>query len=120
MEELTSVDGLSPLDQIRQAEAEITRRIIAAHEASECAITEARSQAALLKRQAHETGTRGGQIRYKEIIFKAEEEARSLVEYAHNQASSLQRKGQVCMEAAIQEAANIILGVKGGGSFDEP
>jgi vacuolar-type H+-ATPase subunit H len=114
-----SAAGLSPLDQIRQAEAEITRKIITAREGSESAIAEARAQAALLKKQAHESGTREGQIRFKEIVSRAEEEARAIVERAQNQAAELQWKGQTRMEAAIQETTSIVLGLKRGGKSNE-
>jgi vacuolar-type H+-ATPase subunit H len=112
--------GLSPLDQIRLAEAEVARQIVTAREAAEHAIIEAHAQAARLKKQAHETGIRDGQIRYKQTISNAEEEARTIVEQAHNQADGLRRKGQARMEMAIQEVTSIILGWKGGGKPDEP
>jgi vacuolar-type H+-ATPase subunit H len=111
--------GLSPLDQIRLAEAEITRKNVTAREASERTIAEARARATLLKKQAHETGTREGQIHFKEIVSKAEEEARAIVAHAHNQAAELGRKGQARMEVAIQEAICIVLGLNGGGSSNE-
>lgn len=114
MADQISANGLSPLDQIRLAEAEITRKIAVARETSERAAGEARAQAARLKKEAREAGSREGQIRYKEIVSKAEEEARGIVAHAHNQASELKRKGQVRMEAAIQEAIGIVLGLRGG------
>jgi len=114
-----SATGLSPLDQIRLAEAEITRKIVTAREGSERAIAEARAQAALLKKQAHDSGICEGQIRHKEIVSRAEEEARAIVEHAHNQADGLRRKGQTRMEAAIQETTSIVLGLKGGGKSNE-
>ena len=120
MNEPISTNELSPLDQIRLAEAEITRKVIAAREASERAMTDARTQSTALRRQAHEAGTRTGQIRYKEMVSRAEEEARTIVEHAHHQANELRRKGEARMEAAIQEASRIVLGLKGGGRPDEP
>lgn len=115
MDKPTSADGLSPLDQVRLVEAEITRKVIAARESSEQSAVNARTQAALLKKQAEEKGEREGQIRYKEAIDKAEEQAKVLVAQAQHEAEELRRKGQVRMERAIQEALNIVLGLKGGG-----
>src|SRR3972149_5007494 len=112
--------GLSPLDQIRLAEAEITRKIVAAREASARRAADARAQSTLLKKQAHDSGNREGQIRYKKIVSKAEEEAQTIVAHAHNQAEELRRKGQARMEAAIQEAIHVVLGLKGGGNSNEP
>ena len=114
MAEPTSTNGLSPLDQIRMVEAEITRRIIAARESSERHIADARAQAALIKKQARETGERAGQIRYKEIIARAEEQAKVILAQAHHEADNLSRKGQSRMERAIEEALDVVLGVEGG------
>ena len=115
----TFATELSPLDQIRLAEAEITRKIVTAREASERVIAEARTRATVLKKQAHESGSRAGRIRYKEIVSKAEEEARTIVQHAHNQADELRQNGQTRMDAAIQEALGIVLALKGGGRSDE-
>ena len=120
MTDQTSAAELSPLDQIRLVEAEITRKIVAAREASERRAADARAQSTLLKKQAHDSGDREGQIRYKEIVSKAEEEARTIVTHAHNQAEELRRKGQARMEAAIQGAIHVVLGLKGGGNSNEP
>lgn len=119
MSEPTPSNGLSPLDQIRLVEAEITRKVIAAREASERAVAEARLQANLLKKKAHESGTRAGQIRHKEMVSQAEEEARAMVAHAHQQAAELRQRGQARMDMAIHEATRIALGLKGNGATDE-
>lgn len=116
MADLTFASGLSPLDQIRLAESEVTRKIVTAREVSEHTIAETRVRAALLKKQGHEAGTRDGQIRYKQIISNAEEEARMIVEQARKQADGLRQKGQARMDMAIQEVISIILGLKGDGN----
>jgi vacuolar-type H+-ATPase subunit H len=119
MFEPTSADGLSPLDQIRLVEAEITRKIIAAHESSEHNAANARIQAALLKKQAEENGKREGQIRFKETIAKAEEQAEVIIAQAQHEADDLRENAQARMEQAVNEALNIVLGMKGGGKIDE-
>lgn len=119
MADLTFVTGLSPLDQIRLVEAEVARKIVAAREASEHAIAEARTQATLLRKQAHDSGKREGQIRSREIVSRAEEEACAIVRHAHNQADELRRSGQARMELAIQEVTSIVLCSKGGGKPNE-
>ena len=117
-ESFSSVE-LSPLDQIRLVEAEVTRKIVAAREASERSIADARGQAALIKKQAHDAGERKGQIRGKEIVAEAEEEAQALIVQAHNQAADLHHKGSIRMELAIQEAISTVLGLKGAGKISE-
>ncbi|MBI5842004.1 MAG: hypothetical protein HZB19_18105 [Chloroflexi bacterium] len=119
MADQISVAGLSPLDQIRLAEAEITRKIVTVREASERTVIDARAQSTLFKKQAQEAGNREGQIHCKGIVSKAEEEARTILVRAHNQAADLSRKGQARMEAAIQEAISIVLGLKEGGRSNE-
>lgn len=120
MADPTSVTELSPLDQIRLAEAEITRKVVTAREKSEVVVTEARAQIALIKKQAHESGTREGQIRNKKMVSRAEEEARTIVEHAHQLAADLRRSGQSRMNSAIQAAMAIVVGLKGEEWVDEP
>jgi vacuolar-type H+-ATPase subunit H len=120
MSQPTYADELSPLDQIRLVEAEITRKVAAAREASEHNAANARAQSVTLKKQAEEKGEREGQIRYKETIAKSEEQAQLIVAQAQNEADDLHRKGQARMEQAVSEALNIILGLKGGGESHEP
>jgi vacuolar-type H+-ATPase subunit H len=112
MHDSSSVSGLSPLDQIRLFEAEITRKIITTRQASERSLAEARAQAALIKKHAHESGEHEGQIRYKAILSEAEEEAQAIVGHAHNRAAELHQRGSARMELAIQEAIRIVLGLK--------
>ena len=119
MVEPTSADGLSPLDQVRLVEAEITRKVFAARESSERSAANARIQAALLKKQAEENGKREGQIRYKEMIAKAEEQAEVIIAQAQHEAEGLRENGHTLMEQAVNEALNIILGMQGGGKIDE-
>lgn len=119
MGEPISAQELSPLDQIRVVEAEITRKLVAAREASDRSIADARVQAALIKKQAHESGEQKGRIRYKEIVSEAEEEAQAIVVHAHNHAADLRRKGSTHMGAAVQEAIRCVLGVKGDATSNE-
>jgi vacuolar-type H+-ATPase subunit H len=119
MGESISANELSPLDQIRLVEAEINRKIVAAREASDRSVADARLQASLIKKQAHESGEHKGQIRYKEIVAETEEEAQTIVVLAHNHAEDLRQKGYARMGLAVQEVISTVLGVKGGGKSNE-
>lgn len=119
MPEPLTESELSPLDQIRMAEAEVTRMLIAARESSDRIVAEARGQASLLKKEARESGARQGQLQHKEIVLQAEEEARRIVEKAQEDASTLKRKGQTQMEEAIRDAMDVVLGLQGGGHPNE-
>jgi vacuolar-type H+-ATPase subunit H len=104
---------LSPLDQIRQTEAEITRKVAAAREAAEQVVVKARLDAAALKQQAREEGQREGQARCREITARAEEEAHALVVQAHAQADQLRRKGEALMDTAVRGVIELIIGQEG-------
>jgi vacuolar-type H+-ATPase subunit H len=105
---------LSPLDQIRQTEGEVTRKVAAAREAAEQILEKARQQAEILKHSAREAGTRQGESLYKTTIAKAEEEARALVAEAGFQAERLKRRGQQHMQSGINHAVNLVLGLDQG------
>ena len=105
---------LSPLDQIRLAEAEVTRRIAAAREDAKQIVREAKIQATHIKNQAYQAGHSEGQTRNMEIVSKAEEEAQTLITHAHHQAEALRRKGQRDIANAISHAINIVIGLEGG------
>lgn len=100
---------LSPLDQIRQTEAEVTRKIAAARKAAEQILEDARRQVAALKQEARDAGTREGDARYRAMISKAEEDARALVEEAQYQAKLLRRRGQRRMPVAVSSAVNFVI-----------
>jgi vacuolar-type H+-ATPase subunit H len=104
----------SPLDQIRQAEAENIRKIAAARESAEQVVVKARLDADLLKKQALEEGNREGQARYREILLRREEEAKALVVQAHSTAEKLRRKGEASMDIAVRSAVELIIGLEGG------
>jgi vacuolar-type H+-ATPase subunit H len=118
-EPLSSVE-LSPLDQIRLAEAEITRKTVAAREDLERSLTEARKQAARIKKDAHEAGTRAGKAQFKEIVSRAEEEAHAITAHAQHQVDNLRQKGSSRMKLAVEYAVSIVLGLKRNGEVYEP
>jgi vacuolar-type H+-ATPase subunit H len=101
---------LPPLDQIRKAEAEATRRVADARRIAEQAIANANSQAESLRTQAREAGQRDGQARYQEIIVKAEEEAETIIALARKQAGDLQFRGKLRMEVGASHVIKLILG----------
>jgi len=110
MAQSVNENELSPLDQIRQTEAEVTRRIAAAREAAELNVVKARTEATHLKNQAREAGNREGQIHYKEIITRAGEEAEAIINQARRRAEDMRRKGHQRMPIAVKQAMAIIIG----------
>ncbi len=102
---------LSPLDQIRQAEAEMNRQIAAARESAAAIVANARRQAEQTRRQAHEDGKREGLNRYREIVAQAEEEARAITAQANIRAQELHRAGQNRKEQGVRYAIDLIIGM---------
>lgn len=106
---------LSPLDQIRQTEADVTREAAVAREAATRSVAEAKNQVKANLCEARESGRQRGEIRYREIISRADEESQALVSRAHSMAERLQRMGQRRMSAAVREAVNLVIGQQDDG-----
>lgn len=100
---------LSPLEQIRFTEAEVAGAIAAARQAAERVVADAHSEAARLKREAHEQGTREGQAKFKAAVTQAEEEARIFLDDAHQRSRELRRQGQKWMKSGVEYAISIVL-----------
>jgi hypothetical protein len=107
--------NLSPLDQIRQTEADVLRKTAAARKTAEEILENARMQSEALKRDVHETGALQGQSRYKELISKADEEAQIIVKDALDLADKLHRTGQARMQSAVGFAVEFVVFVDSNG-----
>lgn len=104
-----SAIDLSPLDQIRQTEAEMTRMVAMAREHAEQILRDAHRQASAIKQEASQTGTQEGEARYRAIISKSEEESRAIVAEAKAQARRLRQRGQERMQTGVRLAINFII-----------
>jgi vacuolar-type H+-ATPase subunit H len=100
---------LSPLDQIRQTEAHVTRQVAAAREAAKQTVADMRNRVKETINEASKAGQREGQKRYKDIISDAEEEAQILIAHAYKKAEHLQRRGGQCLDKGICSAISIII-----------
>jgi vacuolar-type H+-ATPase subunit H len=101
---------LSPLDQIRMAEANAARKLALSRELAEIKITQARYQARVLVDEARESGKHEGQVQYAEIVSRAEEEAEGLVAEAQARVEALRREGELRMQAAVDQVIQTLLG----------
>lgn len=102
---------LSPLEQIQQVEAEVSRRIAAQREDAHRAELRAREQASVLLREAQAQGQCEGQAEYERQVAQATREAQALCEQARAQADHMRRTGDQCMESAVQLALAILTGM---------
>lgn len=100
---------LSPLDQIRQREADVTRRIAAARESAGRSIDRARRDATRIKHQAGEDGAREGKERYRAVLLQAKSEADAIVDQAHKLAEDIEQRGKRRLEEAVCQAVDIVI-----------
>ena len=100
----------SPLDQIRQAEAEITRRVAAARQAAEATAQKVQAQAEAIKRHARETGQCEGEAQYREIVSLAKEDAVAVIAQAQRRAEILRCQGDLCIDDIVCHAVEIVVG----------
>jgi vacuolar-type H+-ATPase subunit H len=107
-----SMVSLSPLDQIRFCEAEVTRRVAAARQSAEESLAGARSEAANLKKQAKARGLQRGQAQYEEVVSKAEENAQVIVAQARRRSEEMSQRGRRRIDEAVRRVASIIVGLE--------
>jgi len=100
----------SPLDQIRQVEAEVARGIAAARNRAKLAAKEMSAQADDIKRKAREEGRREGEQHYQEIIAEAKTATEMLLEQAHKQAEELRQTGKSHIDAAVRFVEETVVG----------
>jgi vacuolar-type H+-ATPase subunit H len=103
------VDEFSPLEKIRQAEAEVIRQVAAARKAGEQLLSDTSSRMKELLEQAQKTGRQEGEAEYREWILRAEEEARALLAEDRHKSAELRRQGDLRMPDAVRRAVNIVV-----------
>lgn len=111
----TGSEELSPLDQIRQTETNITRQIAAARVSAGRSAEEARLQAEQIKRQAQEEGRRKGQAIYQEILVRASEEAQAIIVQAKRRSAEMQRVAEQRMDEVVSHAVKFVIGFENNG-----
>jgi len=92
----------SPLDQIRQVEAEVAKAIAAARQRADTTTKDWRARADDLENEAREDARREGEQHYQEIIAEAKTAAERLLEQAHAQAEELRQTGKSHIDAAVR------------------
>jgi vacuolar-type H+-ATPase subunit H len=106
---------LSPLDQIRQTEAHVTRQVAAAREAAKQTVADMKNKAKQTINDASKVGRREGQKRHKEIVSNTEEEAQILIAQAYKKAEHMQRRGSRCLDEGVCGAIGIIISAEEEG-----
>lgn len=101
---------LSPLDLIRQTEAEGAHHIAEAHEAAKEKLRQAQIKAAESKRKALDAGRREGEDDFKQAVDKAKLEAAQILVEARQQAEELSEIGDERIEKVVSRAVMIVTG----------
>ena len=97
------------LELIRRKEAEVKRRLASEREAAQESIAEAERKARELAAVAEVEGQREGEAQRLAARVEVEREAATIVSQAHAKAETLQRTGEVWLEAAIARAVKFIV-----------
>jgi vacuolar-type H+-ATPase subunit H len=105
---------LSPLDRIRQTEADAARHIAGSREAAEQTIASAREQARRLLAEARAAGQREGQAQYRRIILQAQDEVQAICRETQEEVEALQRAEAALKDEAVRRVVAIITGSDGG------
>jgi vacuolar-type H+-ATPase subunit H len=98
------------LDMIRDKEAEVTRQLVAAREATAKEVSEARLQIQERLSQAEEQGLREGQAERQCILDEADAEAQQMIAQAEAEAATIRQQAPAKMEAAVKLALDIVVG----------
>jgi vacuolar-type H+-ATPase subunit H len=101
---------LSPLDQIRQAEAEVARRVAGRREAAELTLAQAREHGQALVEAEIEAGQRDGQAQYRRLILRAQDEVRAVHQEGQKHVATIQQNEHNLMDVAVRHVLAIIMG----------
>ena len=101
---------LSPLDQIRQAEAESARQVTLAKSASDQEVEQARQQAAELVEEARREGLKEGIAKQKTLLGEASEAAEACLAAAQLRAENILSRKMELLETAVDDVLCIVLG----------
>ncbi len=105
---------LSPIEQIRLAEAEVARRLAAASEAAEKSLLTTQEQAAQIREEACQAGRQEGEQRYGELIAESKAQADAIVAHAQEQAGALRQVSSMRLGVIVRQAVQYVLGTAGG------
>lgn len=112
---MSSEHELSPLDRVRQAEAEVARRVAASRESAEQMGARTREQARVLLEEAREDGQREGQAQYRRLILQAQDEASAICMEGQERVEELRRAEGEWMDVAVRRVVQIITAAGGDG-----
>jgi vacuolar-type H+-ATPase subunit H len=102
--------NLPPLEQIRDAEMAVARRVAAAREAARTLIETAQRQADDLKREAEQSGRLEGQAQYAHAIASAKDAAVQILAQAQRQADELRGQFEHDRDSLVSTVWEVVAG----------
>jgi len=106
--------GSTPLDEIRQAEAEAAGLLFQARQEGQALKQAVKKQISQLMQQAQQEGAQAGRIRCEQLVEEARRQAAQMIAQAQTQADLLLGEGQKRLDTAVQWALCFVLGADSG------
>lgn len=103
-------DGLAPLDEIRQEEADIARSLLLARRQAASIQQETRQQAEQIKERARQNALRDGAAAGAAKISESEREAERIVAQARASAQAAAALAETQVASAVDWAERLVLG----------
>ena len=107
----TLVTKKTPLEAIQQAEAEVARQIVIAHQATEQMEAEARSRVTKIQEEAIEASRLMSENEQRKCIAQTRLEAQKMTTLAQAQAKELHQYGTKNLRAAVKYAVSFVIGL---------
>jgi vacuolar-type H+-ATPase subunit H len=103
---------VSPLDQIRDAEIAVARRLAAARESARALIETTQSQVDDLQREAEQAGRLEGQAQYAEAVAKAKDAAALILVQAQRQIERLRGQAERDRDSLVSTVLEFVTGAR--------
>ncbi len=106
------VTGLTPLDEIRQAEALAASQLFQARQEGLARLQAVKKPISQMIQQAQQDGAQAGRARCEQLVEEAMRQAAQIVAEAQAQANVLAHQGQGRVDSAAQWALRYVLGLE--------
>lgn len=100
----------TPLELIREKEAELSGRVLSAKREADEIVSDARKQAAAIIEQATEESVAAAKDRQREVLERTEAEAKALLAQAESEAAELSQTIEPRIQSAVDFVLNAVIG----------
>ncbi len=103
------IDSTSPLQAIKQKEAELRHRVEEAHRRAEGRLQSARAEAEQTIARAVQQGQAEARALYEQKIEETGQEAKAIVAAAHQEAATFRRQATARLDEAVRQIVKLVL-----------